>query len=139
MAQTNPTSTREASPSTLNIIRLALIGGVVMIGGAFWFIMQQSGTPVLDGDVLPWARWGMLAIFAAAAVAIFAVRKKWKAADMFEEKRSFNIAGWAFAEGMAFVGAVYMFLTTDPAFFIVGFLAQLIVSFVVLPVPKPEK
>lgn len=139
MAQTNPASAQEANPSALNIIRIALIGGVVMFGGALWFIMEQSATPVLGSDLLPWVRWGVLAIFAAAAVAIFVVRKKWEVADTVKGKRPLNITGWALAEGMALVGAIYMFLTMDPAFFIVGFLAQLVVSFVVLPVPKPDK
>lgn len=139
MAQSNPASAQETTPSTLRIIRMVLIGGVLVFGAAFWFLMQQSTAPALDADVLPMARWGVLAVFAIAAIAIFVIQSRWKAADTVEGKRSFNIAGWALAEGMALVGAVYMFLAADPAFFIVGFLAQLFVSFMYLPIPTSDK
>jgi len=134
MAESDSTSMQDVTGLTL--IRAALIGGAVIFGAVFWFLMQQSGTPVLDRETLPFVRWGILALFAVAAVAILVIRQKWMAAESFEEKRSLNITGWALAEGMTSVGAIYIFLAANPAYFVVGLLAQLLISFVLLPIPR---
>lgn len=137
MAQ--PGSAQEASLSGLRIVRIVLIGGVVIFGAAVWYLVQQAGTPELDTDVLSVVRWGTLALFAVAAVAIFVVKQMWRSAETLKSKQSLNIVGWTVAEGMVLIGATYYFLAADPAFFVVGFLAQLLVAFVYLPVPKREE
>lgn len=138
MPPSDSASTQPITPSVLNIIRWALLGGVVIFGAAAWFVNQQANAPMLSGEVGGTIRWGLFAFFGGVAIGILVVKQKWTTAETFDAKRPLNIVGWALAESMALVGAVYFLLTSNPAFFLTGLLVQLFVSFMFLPVPASE-
>lgn len=117
-----------ASAASLSIIRLALLAGTTLFGAVAWFLADGTGlTPDLVAD-LPYAPVGLTVLFAALTVGLWIVRAQRRATG------GSPIVGWALAESMALIGGVYLLLVGDPAFLVVGLAAQLVVSFVVMPV-----
>lgn len=129
-------SDTNSSATAFQVIRAALIGGVVLMAGAFWFVLREQDAPILDPQMQDTFRYALLALFGAIGLGVMFIRQQWAAASDGKKKRSLTIVGWALAEGMALVGAVYYFLSSSPAFLLVGLLAQIFVSYFYITIPS---
>lgn len=126
------------NPKVLNIIRYALLAGVLFFGAVAWFLTRDGGLVALDPPALMWVRYGIAAVLVGAAVGVMAVRRQWKNRAAFSEKASLNLVGWAVAEGAAFAGAIYYLMTGNILLFLLGLVLMLATEFVLLPIPSEQ-
>jgi hypothetical protein len=108
-----------AQPAQL--IRLALIAGVLMFGGVSLFLHTQPGwKPV----TLPLGVYYALAALALAAVPIAMVFKRRAMSESDPQRRvSMLMSGWAVGEGVGLFGGVTFFLTGNSQWYLLGLLA----------------
>ena len=105
-------STQSLTPETFNIVRLARLAGVLLLGGVIFFMDRNDMMPdVLDAETATLLRYAFYAVATGAAVGIVLVRQKATAALTFREYVPRAILGLALAEGTALFGAVYWMLT----------------------------
>ena len=120
-----------STDTPLSIVRLALIVGTTLFGGIAWFLANSiadgSGIAPELLNEFPLVPVVITALFVVLVIGIAVVRVQQRAWGMSP------LAGWALAEVMAMLGAAYLLMVGDPVFFVAGLVAQLIVSFVVLP------
>lgn len=125
-----------ASPSTLPIIRVALLAGVLSFGTVIWFLQLRPGwTPPNPNAAMQLRPLGL----ALWGVAIVGVVTLWFLVDRARDearRRSLTVPAWAMGEIPVLFGAVVWFLTGEPMSFLVG-LAWMLGVFVLFPsVPR---
>lgn len=121
--------------STLSIIRVAMLGGVVILGAVALYISKQGAIEPLSESVLSTIRTVFILVLAATAVAMFYFRRKRMALARDDDPTTLNIVGWALGESTALFGAVILFLSGDLTYFLVG-VVMMLVAFVFFPIPQ---
>ncbi len=117
------------------VIRISLLVGVLLIAGSLWYVVQQLGGPLFDADMQATLQVPVIGLFAAITLGVLFIQKKRAETDELKKKRSLTIVGWAMAESLAIVGALYYLFVGSLAFLLVGILLQIGVSFYYLPIP----
>lgn len=115
-----------AASASLAIVRWALLVGATLFGAIAWAVAGDTG---LAPDLLaqmPYAPAVLTGCFVTIVLAVWGLQHQPGVA-------SNPVIGWALAETMALLGGVYLLLVGDPTFWLVGLAAQLVVSFVVMP------
>jgi hypothetical protein len=123
---------RPASPATLAIIRLGILGGVLAFGGVVWYLQRQPGwSPAsVDRDAFFYAGLGILAVSTAG---LLLLRSRWQRETDPARRTPLMIVGWALGEVPAIFGGVQYLLTGDPQRYFTG-LMFLVMAFLLLPV-----
>jgi len=124
----------KASPQPVQLIRLALITGVLMFGAVILFVHRQ---PSWKPGVLPSAIGYALLAYAIVAVLVArAMRGRVLREPEPQRRASLLLIGWAVGEGAALLGAVIFFVTGQGQWYLLGLLAMLTV-FAFLPIRGP--
>ena len=122
------------SPQPVQLIRLALITGVLMFGAVILFVHRQ---PSWKPGVLPSAIGYALLAYAIVAVLVArAMRGRVLREPEPQRRASLLLIGWAVGEGAALLGAVIFFVTGQGQWYLLGLLAMLTV-FAFLPIRGP--
>ena len=122
------------SPQPVQLIRLALITGVLMFGAVILFVHRQ---PSWKPGVLPSAIGYALLAYAIVAVLVArAMRGRVLREPEPQRRASLLLIGWAVGEGAALLGAVSFFVTGQGQWYLLGLLAMLTV-FAFLPIRGP--
>lgn len=123
---------RPASPATLAVVRLAILGGVLAFGALAWHLQRQPGwsRAPLDRDVFFYAS---LAIWAVATAGLLLLRGRWRRETDPARRTPLLIVGWALGEMPAVWGGILYLLTGDPQRYFTGLLF-LVMAFLLLPI-----
>lgn len=107
----------------MQLIRIAMLTGVLLFGGMVWY-MQRSGTAPVQtladyGPLLTYARvfWG---VAIAGLVAIWFAFQNARGAQGVRRVATLSIIAWALGEGVALLGGVVWMLTGSPAWYVPG-------------------
>ena len=122
----------------LPVVRFAMLVTVLLTGGIVWFL--RTATPEMDAfadEANGYMRLFFLGFICAIALVVMFVRRKLQEPIALQKKCAFVLMAWAFAEGIALLGAVYN-IWGDPTFFGAG-LMVLLMTFMVVPVPQAEE
>lgn len=119
--------------STLRMIRLALLAGVVIFGLAILYLTSTDGFPATPelGGVL---RLVFLPLGLGAVAAIAAVRSVQSRAEP-DRRGTFCVVGWALGEGVALFGGVAWLIAGEMLLYLTG-LGLILVAFLLLPIPE---
>jgi hypothetical protein len=121
--------------TTLRIIRVAFLTGVLMFGGGAYFITRQADGGIGDGgrELAQPLQLANIGILILAAVGLMIIQRK-QAGERDPARRSgLTIAGWAMGEATALFGGVHFLLTGSVTPFLVG-LGMMLAAFVVVPI-----
>jgi hypothetical protein len=123
------TLAKPASPP-VELIRLALIAGVLMFGAVVLFVHRQ---PSWKPGTLPPAIGYALMAYAIVAVSIAAAMRGRVLREPEQQRRaSLLLVGWAVGEAAALFGGAIFFVTGQSHWYLLGLLAMAI-AFVLLP------
>ena len=117
--------------ATLRIIRIALLSGVLMLGGIAYMLTGESGG--LDPESAEVLQMINIVILVAAAVGIIVMQRRHAEERDPARRSTLNIIAWAMGEAAAMMGGVHYLLVGNPVPFLVG-LVMMIASFVVVPI-----
>jgi hypothetical protein len=133
---TNPRVRRDAPPpaSTLAIIRIALLIGVLMFGAVSYLVQRGETWAAAAPDLLATLRVGMLATWVVAILLLLVLRARLTRLTEVAG-RSVLIIAWAIGEGAALFGGVYYFLSGSAQWFIIGLFVML-ASFILFPIRR---
>ncbi len=127
------------SPSSrsthLSIIRVALLGGVVVMGVVAIYLTRGGILQPLDEQTLEVLRTAFVALLGVVGVAMFYFWRKRTALSSDDDPSLLNIVGWALGESTAVFGAVILFLSGDLSYYLIGVVLML-VSFVFFQIPN---
>lgn len=123
----------QVTPATFNIIRYALLAGVLLIGGVAWFVTRENALGTFDAEAATYFRYAFYAVFTASALGMLFIHRSLPQATTFPQRVTRCIMGYAVAEGTALFGAVYLFLTGSLQLYIIGLLLFLLAFLVFTP------
>jgi hypothetical protein len=120
----------KASPQPLQVSRLSLVAGVLLLGAVTLFIHTQSTwKPTVLSPGVGFA----LVAFVVAAVAIAAMMRGRIMGESDPARRaSLLVTGWAIGEGAGLFGGVVFLLSGQAQWYLIGVLATL-GAFALLP------
>jgi len=134
-----PTSSESGlTPTTLNIIRFAILLGLVVFGGVAW-VLTGSGSfaPSFDTDETQLLRYVFYGLTVLVLGGLLLLQQRAGQAETFQKRGALSIAGYALAESVGLFGAVYLLLTGSPYFFLGGVIVMLL-AFLLFPVTNVE-
>jgi len=115
-------TTANQSPQPIQLIRLALIAGVLMFGAVILFV---HGQPSWKPGILPPAVGYVLLAYAFAAVSVARVMRGRVLRESDPQRRiSLLITGWAVGEAAGLFGGVMFFVTGQGQWYLLGLLAM---------------
>ena len=123
---------RPASPATLAVVRLAILGGVLAFGGVVAYLTRRPDwrpSPGADGGLFSYAGLG---VWIVATVGLLLLRRAWQRETDPARRTPLMIVGWALGEVPAIWGGIVFLLTGDPQRFFTGVLF-LVMAFLLLP------
>ncbi len=127
------------TPTSVNIVRLALLAGSVVIGGIFWYLLRAGQlTPSADEQVASIMSTIFYLILATTIGALWVIRQRADKAETFAKRAPLLIVGYAAAEWLTIYGAVYLVMTGVASLFLGGLLVFLI-AFAILPIQGPSQ
>ncbi len=138
MPPPGPSPAQSITPKALTLIRGAMLGGVLVLGLAAWFIRRSRHEAPPTPDVMRALGYAWYALILVAAGGVAALRKAQAGRKTFEERAPLSIVGGALAEATALLGGVYFLLTGDPLLYALGVVA-LGASFRLLDPRIPEE
>ncbi len=124
------------TPQTLNIVRLALLTGVLGFGAYGWFSTRNGGlSESLDPEVARVFQYAFIALFLGVMAGMAAIRRKALDGETFAKKAQFSLIGYALGEGVALFGGVYLLVSGSMTLYLAGLLVFLL-AFVLFPIPE---
>ena len=125
---------RGMKPQVLNIVRFAMLAGVLIFAAIAWFLtssgqMGAAGNEELAG-VLRYVFYGLLVVDIGA---MWLLRQRIDRAGTFEKKGPLLLIGYALGEGLTLYGIVYWLVTGGMLLFVVSLLVFL-TAFLMFPV-----
>jgi p-aminobenzoyl-glutamate transporter AbgT len=120
--------------STLAIIRIALLMGVLIFGAVTYSLQRGADWRAFEPDALATLRLFVLSAWAAAALVLIILRVRLGGLTQ-SAGRSMLIVAWAIGEGAALVGGVYYFLSGESQWFVIG-LFLMLTSFILFPIRR---
>ncbi|MGH7664185.1 MAG: hypothetical protein ACRENI_07825 [Gemmatimonadaceae bacterium] len=126
---------RGPPPAMLAVIRIAMLLGVLMLGGFVLFIQRQGRWTAAPAERLETLAYLGYSIWVIAIAGIIFLRGR--GARMIERGRyaSASIIGWSLCEAAAIFGGMFYFLSGSPVWYINGLLL-LVISFLILPMRR---
>ena len=126
----------EQRVTTLPLIRIAYLGGVLLVGGVSYYMHHGGGAVAAPGA----EQQGMLrtvgyAIWGGAIAGMLVLRSVFGRAIELGRRANLVPIGWAMGEMVALYGAVIYFLTGEWQLYIAG-LVVMVVSFSLFPIPR---
>ena len=124
---------RPASPATLAVVRLAILGGVLAFGGVVLYLTRQPDwrpAPAAESALFTYAGLG---VWVVATAGLLLLRRAWQREADPARRTPLMIVGWALGEVPAMWGGVYYLLTGEPQRYFTG-LMFLVMAFLLLPV-----
>lgn len=118
--------------TTLRIIRVAFLTGVLMFGGIVFYLTSQQGGG-LDPEPADTLQVVNIALLVGAAVGILVIQRRHAAERDPARRSTLNIAAWAMGEATALFGGVHFLLVGSAIPYLVG-LGMMIASFVTVPI-----
>lgn len=128
----------QVTPATFNIIRFALLAGVLLFGGVAWFITRENDLGTFDAEAATFFRYTFYAVFTASALGMLFIHRSLPQAETFQQRVTRCIMGLAVAEGTALFGAVYLFLTGSVQLYVIGLLLFLLAFLVFIPAESQQ-
>lgn len=132
------TQSSQVTPATFNIIRYALLAGVLLIGGVAWFITRENGLGAFDAETATYLRYAFYAVFTGSALGMLFIHRSLPQAHTFPQRVTRCILGLAVAEGTALFGAVYLFLTGSVQLYVIGLILFLLAFLVFFPAESQQ-
>jgi hypothetical protein len=126
----------QITPSSFNIIRFALLGGVLFLGAIAWFLSRDGDFGALDEETATVFRYAFYAVFTASALGMLFVHRSLPQAETFQQRATRCILGFALAEGTALFGGVYLLLTGSAMLYVIGLVLFLIAFMVFSPIER---
>jgi hypothetical protein len=124
--------------SPLYSIRLAMLGGVLLFGGACWMLQRApdwSPSPNIDLNALRMLARALWALaITGVVILILRARRETHPARLI----TLSIVAWALGEMVALYGGVVYFLTGNASWYVAGviFLALLLTA---MPAPRARR
>lgn len=123
---------RAASPATLGLVRLAMLGGMLAFGAVAWHLTRQPGwRPSLPAGHAGFF-YASLGLWAVAAAGLMLLRARVRREADPRRRTPLMLVGWALGEMPAIWGGIYYLLTGDPQRYVTGLLF-LVMAFLLLP------
>jgi hypothetical protein len=110
------------APQPIQLIRLALIGGVLMFGVVIVFVHAQPNWK--PGALPPALGYALMAYSIAAVVIARAMRGRLLRESNLQRRASLLLAGWSAGEAAGLLGAVLFFVTGQAQWYLIGLLAM---------------
>lgn len=119
------------SATTLRIIRMAFLGGVVLFGAVVTYLVSRDppSSPEIAGPL----QMMNVVLVVAAALGILYVQRRRAAVQDPAARTPLTIAGWALGEATAMFGGVHYLLVGSPIPYLVG-LGMMLAAFAMVPV-----
>ena len=122
--------------SVLKLIRMAMLGGMLMICGVFGYLVEYENFSLEFEVPVPAVMNGLFLMASLVALTVIVMtRNKREEATRLKNEGFLVFRGWVVAEGVAFLGAVIYLITSSGLLFLAGFLV-LVMAFLLLPVPE---
>lgn len=137
MSPTNPRMPARGSPppaSSLAVVRIALLMGVLMFGAATYYVQGRPNWEPATPDVLSTLHVVMLAVLVLAVVLLLVLRTR-GTPGTDASGRTMLVIAWAIGETAALFGGVYYFLSGNAQWFIIGLFVML-ASFILFPIRR---
>ncbi|MBB4639060.1 hypothetical protein [Longimicrobium terrae] len=119
--------------TSLRIVRMALLSGVVVFGAVVTWLVGQDGPRSTAPDVRAPLQWVNIGLLIASAAGVLVLQRIHAAERDARKRQTWNIIAWALGEATAMFGGVHYLLVGSPAPYLVG-LAMLVASFVLVPI-----
>ncbi len=131
-------TTTNLNARTLGILRLALLMGVLVMGGICWYLgtSGQIADPAAE-DLGGMFQVIFVVLLVGQGAALFFIKKRWEAMDTLAKKAPLNIVGWALGESLALLGAVAMLLTGGTLLYLGGLLFFAL-AWIMFPIPADD-
>lgn len=110
---------------TTQLIRAALIVGVLTFGAAILLVQRQPGWK--PTSLPPAASYALLAYAIATIPIVMATRGRVMGEPDPQRRVSFLVAGWAFGEGAGLFGGALFLLTGQSQWYLIGLAAMICV------------
>lgn len=137
---TTPPRPAQIRVGQARILHGVLAGGVVLVGVVLGVARQVTPVPPLQGSIHTMLALAAVAVGVTGAVAIMALRRtvpEPHSGERFEawwgRGGSHVVILWVLAEGLGVIGAVFWFVTGDPAFYAVMGAVSLVLLVVFRP------
>lgn len=127
-----PGESRPASPATLGVVRLAMLGGMLAFGAVAWYLTHQPGWRPSLSTGLDTFFYASLGIWAVATAVLLLLRVLVRRETDPRRRTPLMVVGWALGEMPAIWGGIYYLLTGDPQRYVTGLLF-LVMAFLLLP------
>jgi hypothetical protein len=115
---------------TLALIRIALLVGVIVLGGVVWFMRRTSEPSYAVNPqglrVAGQAVWGLMTI---GTLALFLLATKASA----ERRATYSVVAWALGEATAIYGGLFWMMLGDSQWYLYG-VACLLLTYFIFPV-----
>ena len=122
---TTPSATR-----TLGLIRIALLVGVLALGGIVWHLRRSGDTGYLvDPRALRVAGQAVWGVMTLGTLALFLLAGRAKP----ERRGSFSVVAWALGEATAIYGGLFWLLLGDSQWYLYG-VACLLMTYFIFPI-----
>ena len=122
---TNPGAAR-----ALGLIRIALLVGVLALGGIVWYLRRSGDAGYLVNPrslrVAGQAVWGTMTL---GTLALFLLAGRARP----ERRGSFSVIAWALGEATAIYGGLFWLLLGDPQWYLYG-VACLLLTYFIFPI-----
>jgi hypothetical protein len=117
--------------TTLRVIRMAFLGGVVLFGAMVTYLVSRDGprAPEQAGTM----QVMNIVFIVMAAAGILWMQRKHAAEQNPSQRTTWNICAWAFGEATALTGAVHYLLVGSPIPYLVG-LGMMLAAFAMVPI-----
>jgi hypothetical protein len=115
-------------------IRLAMMGGVLLFGAVAWFATRTEAWMPPASDVLATLTTVGRITWAIAVCGIIVLFSRHRNTESPVTRSSVAIIAWAVGEALALFGAVFLYLTGQPMWYVFGILA-ISLTFVAFPPP----
>jgi hypothetical protein len=130
----NGTST---TPDALKLIRVALVGGVLMLGLVAWYITNRGGREPMAAETVTTLHLGFGVLAMGALLGLFVLRAVIGRTAEWTKRASLILVSWALGEAPALMGGCVYLVTAAPLTYVLG-VAILLLAFIAVPVPEPE-
>ena len=124
----------KASPQPVQLIRFALIMGVLMFGGVTLVIHRQSSWK--PGTLPAIAGYALMAVSIVAVAVARSMRSRVLREQDPQRRATLLLTGWTAGEAAGLLGGVLFLVTGQGQWYMLGLLAML-TNFALLPVRRP--
>jgi len=128
-------SNESLTPSTLRVIRLALLGGVLLFGSVVWYLTARGTIDPLPAAGMTPLLIAFTGVSLASLFGLAVLRSQQARAEDPLRRATLAIVGWAVGEAPALLGGVIYLLSASPIAYYTG-VAILLASFAVIPIPE---